>query len=57
MAVWNQPAEVREMRKDGRWTVDELAARFGEVGQEPMPILAALAEREAAAKRGEKPNE
>jgi NAD(P)-dependent dehydrogenase (short-subunit alcohol dehydrogenase family) len=57
VAVWNQPAEVREMRKDGRWTVDELAARIGEVGQEPMPILAALAEREAAAKRGEKPNQ
>ena len=50
VAVWNQPAEVREMRKDGRWSVDELAARFNEVGQEPMPILAALAEREAAAK-------
>jgi NAD(P)-dependent dehydrogenase (short-subunit alcohol dehydrogenase family) len=57
VAVWNQPAEVREMRKDGRWTVDELAARFDEVGQEPMPILAALAEREAAAQRGDKPNQ
>jgi hypothetical protein len=57
VAVWNQPAEVREMRKDGRWTVDELAARFDEVGQEPMPILAALAERESAAKRGDKPNQ
>src|ERR1700726_2330549 len=43
VAVWNQPAEVRDMRKDGRWTVEELAARFDEVGQEPMPILAALA--------------
>ena len=57
VAVWNQPTEVREMRKDGRWTVDELAARFAEVGQEPMPILAALAEREAAAKSGDKPNQ
>jgi NAD(P)-dependent dehydrogenase (short-subunit alcohol dehydrogenase family) len=57
VAVWNQPTEVREMRKDGRWTVDELAARFSEVGQEPMPILAALAERAAAAKAGEKPNQ
>jgi hypothetical protein len=55
--VWNQPAEVRDMRKDGRWTVAELAARFDEVGQEPMPILAALAEREAAAKAGAKPNQ
>jgi NAD(P)-dependent dehydrogenase (short-subunit alcohol dehydrogenase family) len=56
IAVWNQPVEVREMRKDGRWTVEELVARIDEVGQEPMPILAALAEREAAAKRGDKPN-
>ena len=31
------------MRKDGRWTVDEIAARFDEVGQEPMPILERLA--------------
>lgn len=56
VAVWNQPVEVREMRKDGRWTVDELAARFDEVGQEPMPILERLKAMEAAAKSGEKPN-
>jgi NAD(P)-dependent dehydrogenase (short-subunit alcohol dehydrogenase family) len=57
VAVWNQPVEVREMRKDGRWTVDELAARIDEVGQEPMPILERLKEMEAAAKSGEKPNQ
>ncbi len=51
IGVWNQPVEVREMRKDGRWTIDEIAARFDEVGQEPMGLLAALAEREAAAKK------
>jgi hypothetical protein len=55
IAVWNQPAEVREMRRDierdGRWTIADIAARFEEVGTEEMPILAALAEREAAAKR------
>lgn len=56
IAVWNQPVEVREMRKDGRWTVDEIAARFDEVGQEPMPILERLKEMEAAARSGEKPN-
>ncbi|HEY1739883.1 MAG TPA: SDR family NAD(P)-dependent oxidoreductase [Acidimicrobiia bacterium] len=50
IAVWNQPVEVREMHKDGRWTIDEIAARFDEVGQEQMGLLAALAEREAAAK-------
>jgi NAD(P)-dependent dehydrogenase (short-subunit alcohol dehydrogenase family) len=56
IAVWNQPVEVREMRKDGRWTVDEIATRFDEVGQEPMPILERLQAMEAAAKSGDKPN-
>jgi NAD(P)-dependent dehydrogenase (short-subunit alcohol dehydrogenase family) len=56
IAVWNQPTEVREMRKDGRWDVEEIAARFDEVGQEPMPILERLAAMEAAAKAKDKPN-
>jgi NAD(P)-dependent dehydrogenase (short-subunit alcohol dehydrogenase family) len=56
IAVWNQPEEVREMRKDGRWSVDEIAARFTEVGQEPMPILERLKAMESAAKSGDKPN-
>ncbi len=50
IAVWNQPLEVREMRKDGRWTIDEIAARFDEVGQEELGLIKVLAEREAAAK-------
>jgi NAD(P)-dependent dehydrogenase (short-subunit alcohol dehydrogenase family) len=50
IAVWNQPVEVREMRKDGRWTIEEIADRFSEVGQEEMGLLKVLAEREAAAK-------
>jgi NAD(P)-dependent dehydrogenase (short-subunit alcohol dehydrogenase family) len=57
IAVWNQPVEVREMRKDGRWTVDEIEKRFDEVGQEPMPILERLKEMETAAKSGSKPNQ
>ncbi|HEX5615639.1 MAG TPA: SDR family oxidoreductase [Acidimicrobiia bacterium] len=56
VAVWNQPAEVREMRTDGRWTLDDLTARFDEVGQEPLPILERLQAMEAAAKSGEQPN-
>jgi NAD(P)-dependent dehydrogenase (short-subunit alcohol dehydrogenase family) len=56
IAVWNQPVEVREVRKDGRWTVDEIAARFDEVGQEPMPILERLKAMESAAKTGDTPN-
>ena len=56
IAVWNQPVEVREMRKDGRWAPDEIASRFAEVGQEPMPILERLKAMETAAKSGDKPN-
>ncbi len=50
IAVWNQPVEVREMRKDGRWTIEEIAGRIDEVGQEELGMLKVLAEREAAAK-------
>jgi NAD(P)-dependent dehydrogenase (short-subunit alcohol dehydrogenase family) len=50
IAVWNQPVEVREMRKDGRWTIEEIADRFDEVGQEELGLIRVLAERAAAAK-------
>jgi NAD(P)-dependent dehydrogenase (short-subunit alcohol dehydrogenase family) len=56
IAVWNQPVEVREMRKGGRWTPEEIEQRFDEVGQEPMPILERLQAMESAAKSGTKPN-
>jgi NAD(P)-dependent dehydrogenase (short-subunit alcohol dehydrogenase family) len=42
IAVWNQPSEVRDMKKDGRWTPGEIAARFGEVGQEELPLLSRI---------------
>ena len=57
IAVWNQPTEIREMRKDGRWTPEEIAARFGEVGQERMPMLDRLEAMAQAAASGEKPNQ
>jgi NAD(P)-dependent dehydrogenase (short-subunit alcohol dehydrogenase family) len=57
LAVWNQPAEVREMRTDGRWTPDDIARRFDELGQEQMPILDRLAERAEAAASGDRPNQ
>ncbi len=56
IAVWNQPAEVREMSRDGRWSVEEIGRRFEkELGQERMPILDRLAEmaRAAAAQKTE----
>jgi NAD(P)-dependent dehydrogenase (short-subunit alcohol dehydrogenase family) len=56
IAVWNQPVEVREMAKDGRWTPEEIAARFDEVGQETMGLIARLEEMRQAAAAGEKPN-
>jgi hypothetical protein len=54
--VWNQPAEVRAMRRDGRWTPEEIAARFDEVGQERMPMLDRLEEMAKAAASGATPN-
>jgi NAD(P)-dependent dehydrogenase (short-subunit alcohol dehydrogenase family) len=42
IAVWNQPAEVRDMKKDGRWSPAEIAQRFSELGQEEMPLLARI---------------
>ena len=56
IAVWNQPAEVREMDKEGRWTPEEIAERFDEVGQERMPMIDRLDEMKTAAASGEKPN-
>jgi len=57
IAVWNQPAEVRSMRTDGRWTPEAIAARFDEVGQERMPQLDRLEAMAQAAASGEKPNQ
>jgi NAD(P)-dependent dehydrogenase (short-subunit alcohol dehydrogenase family) len=56
IAVWNQPVEVREMTKDGRWTPEEIAERFDEVGQEPVGMIARLDEMAQAAASGDKPN-
>src|SRR5580698_533154 len=39
IAVWNQPVELRSMRTEGRWTPEEIAARFDEVGQERMGLI------------------
>jgi len=50
IAVWNQPVEVREMRKDGRWTPEEIGARFDEVGQERMGMIDRLDAMAADAK-------
>jgi NAD(P)-dependent dehydrogenase (short-subunit alcohol dehydrogenase family) len=57
LAVWNQPVEVREMRNDGRWTPDGIAARFDELGQEPLPILERLAAMAEAAASSDRPNQ
>jgi NAD(P)-dependent dehydrogenase (short-subunit alcohol dehydrogenase family) len=57
IAVWNQPVEVREMRKDGRWTPEEIASRFDEVGQERMGMLDRLEAMAKAAASGDTPNQ
>ena len=56
IAVWNQPVEVREMRTEGRWTPQQIAERFGEVGQERMGLIDRLEEIRKAAASGDKPN-
>jgi NAD(P)-dependent dehydrogenase (short-subunit alcohol dehydrogenase family) len=57
LAVWNQPAEVREMRTEGRWTPEGIADRFEELGQEPLPILERLAAMAEAAASPDRPNQ
>src|SRR5580692_4504693 len=57
IAVWNQPAEVRAMWADGRWTPEQIAARLdGAVGQERMGLIDRLEQMRQAASSGEKPN-
>jgi hypothetical protein len=56
IAVWNQPVEVREMRKEGRWSPQEIAERFAEVGTEPMGLIEKLEQHRQAAAAGDKPN-
>jgi len=57
IAVWNQPREVRDMVKEGRWTAEEIGAKLeGAVGQERMPILDRLDAMAKAAAKGDNPN-
>jgi NAD(P)-dependent dehydrogenase (short-subunit alcohol dehydrogenase family) len=57
IAVWNQPAEVRAMYAEGRWTPEQIAARIdGTVGQERMSLIDQLEKLRQAAASGDKPN-
>ncbi len=57
IAVWNQPAEVRAMYAEGRWTPEQIAARLdGSIGQEKMGLIERLEQMRQAAASGEKPN-
>ncbi len=57
IAVWNQPAEVRAMWAEGRWTPEQIAERLDRtVGQERMPMIDRLEQMRLAAASGEKPN-
>jgi NAD(P)-dependent dehydrogenase (short-subunit alcohol dehydrogenase family) len=50
IGVYNQPVIVRTMKKDGRWTPEEIAARIDAgVGAERLPILDMLDTMAAAA--------
>jgi hypothetical protein len=57
IAVWNQPAEVRAMYAEGRWTPEQIAARLDStVGQERMGLIDRLEQLRQAAGSSEKPN-
>lgn len=56
IAVWNQPVEVRSMKKEGRWSPEEIASRFDEVGVERLGLIDQIEERRKAAASGDKPN-
>ena len=57
IAVWNQPAEVRAMWAEGRWTPEQIAERLdGNIGQERMAMIDRLEQMRQAAASGEKPN-
>jgi len=56
IAVWNQPVEVREMKTEGRWTPEQIAERFDEVGQERMGLIDRLEAIRKAAASGDTPN-
>ncbi len=48
ISVWNQPMEVRSMMAEGgRWSPEDIATRFAEVGQEPNPFIGDLERRMA----------
>ncbi len=57
IAVWNQPAEVRAMYAEVRWTPEQVASRIdGAIGQERMGLIDRLEELRQSAASGEKPN-
>ena len=55
IAVWNQPVEVREMKTEGRWTPQDIAERFGEIGVERMGGIDRLEAMRKADASGDKP--
>lgn len=57
IAVWNQPAELRAMFKEGRWSPEEISEKLdAQVGVEKMPMIDRLEAMAKAAASGEKPN-
>jgi NAD(P)-dependent dehydrogenase (short-subunit alcohol dehydrogenase family) len=57
IAVWNQPAEVRAMYAEARWTPEEIAARIDStIGQERMGLIDRLEQLRQAAASGDTPN-
>lgn len=57
LAVWNQPAEVRSVHREGGWTPEAIAERLDStIGQEKMGLLERLEMMAKAAAAKENPN-
>jgi NAD(P)-dependent dehydrogenase (short-subunit alcohol dehydrogenase family) len=58
IGIWSQPSEQRTMSTDGKWSVEEIAARLpGALGTERLPMLDMVEKARAAAAAGDKPNQ
>jgi NAD(P)-dependent dehydrogenase (short-subunit alcohol dehydrogenase family) len=49
IALWSQPREVRSVLKEGRWTPEEIAARFPSLGTDRLPMFEIMEQMQRAA--------
>jgi len=53
IALWSQPREIKEMKKDGRWSVEEIAEQLpASVGVDRMPMFEYIEMMQARGREG-----